>query len=98
LVYFSCHFMDLRGNASRRGLDTNWSSISSSLPGLLFAQPHNNSGANAQIVLAVVETVGDFGHEVLGLYGANGDVRRNWEINATASRHGMSAPKGALNL
>jgi hypothetical protein len=34
---------------------------------LLSAQPYNDTGANPQIVLAVVETVGDFGHEVLSL-------------------------------
>jgi hypothetical protein len=54
---------------------------------LLPAQPQNDSGANPQIVLAVVETVGDFGHEVLGLYGANGDVLGHFEINAAARRH-----------
>src|SRR5271155_4921520 len=30
---------------------------------LVFAQPKNNSAANPQIVRAVVETVGEFGHE-----------------------------------
>ena len=54
---------------------------------LLSAQPYNDSGANPQIVLAVVETIGDFGHEVLGLYGTNGDVPGHFEINAAARRH-----------
>src|SRR5580692_8239053 len=41
-------------------------------PRKLFpAEAQADPGANPQIVLAVVETVGNFGHEVLGLYGAN---------------------------
>jgi hypothetical protein len=44
--------------------------------------------ANPQIVLSVVETVGNFGHEVFGLYGANQDVSGHLDINAAARRHG----------
>ena len=35
---------------------------------LSTAEAQDDPGANPQIVLAVLETVGDFGHEVLGLY------------------------------
>lgn len=58
-------------------------------PRKLFpAEAQDDPGAKPQIVLAVVETVGDFGHEVLGLYGANRDVPGHLEINAAARRQG----------
>jgi hypothetical protein len=58
---------------------------------LLFAEPYDDAGAKPQIVLAVVETVGDFGHEVLGLYGADRDVLGHFEINA-AARDARTSP------
>jgi hypothetical protein len=54
---------------------------------LLFGEPDDDSGANPQVVLAVVETIWDFGHEVLGLRGANGDVSGHLDINAATRGH-----------
>lgn len=59
-----------------------------SLHGLLLAEPHIDSGAKAKVVLAVIEAVGDFGHEVLGLRGTNGNVPGDFDIDAAASGHG----------
>ena len=47
----------------------------------------NDPGTDPKIILAVVETIRQSGHEVLGLNGAHGDVRRDFEINTTARRH-----------
>jgi hypothetical protein len=41
------------------------------MPGELLAQAYHDSSANPQIILAVAEAIGNFGHEVLGLYRAN---------------------------
>jgi hypothetical protein len=55
---------------------------------LFSAEAQADPGANQQIILAIVETVGDIGRKVLRLYGANRDVLRHLEINAAARRHG----------
>jgi hypothetical protein len=53
----------------------------------LAAEAEHDSGAVAEIVLAVIQPVRDFCQKVLGLHGANGDVLGHFEINAAASRH-----------
>jgi hypothetical protein len=47
----------------------------------------NHSGANPQIVLAVVETVGESRHEILSLHGPGEDVPGNLEIDPAVRRH-----------
>src|ERR1700733_1222803 len=54
---------------------------------LRLAEAEDYSGAEPEIILAVVQAVRDFCHEVLGLYGANGDVLGQLEIEAAAGRH-----------
>ncbi len=54
---------------------------------MLLAKPEHDSSAEPEIVLAVIQPVRDFCQEVLGLYGANGDVLGHFEINAAACRH-----------
>jgi hypothetical protein len=55
---------------------------------LLLAKPEHDSSAEPEIVLAVIQPVWDFCHEVFGLYGADGNVLGQFEINAAACRHG----------
>jgi hypothetical protein len=51
------------------------------------AQPKNDSSTKAEIVLLVIETVGDFSDEVLSLYRANSEVLGHREINAAPNGH-----------
>ena len=51
------------------------------------AKPEHDSGTEPEIVLAVIQPVRDFCHEVLGLYWANGEVLGHFEINAAACCH-----------
>ena len=73
--------MGLGGNPSKRGLTLNRAArfhrafLDLLFAQLDFAQLHYDYGAKLQVILAVVETVGDFGHEVLGLYGTNGNLK-----------------------
>jgi hypothetical protein len=73
--------MGLGGNPSKRGLTRNRAArfhrafLDLLFAQLDFAQLHYDSGAKLQVILAVVETVGNFGHEVLGLHGTNGNLK-----------------------
>jgi hypothetical protein len=41
---------------------------------LSLAEPEYDSAAEPEIVLPVVESIGDLGEEILGLYGTNREV------------------------
>jgi hypothetical protein len=59
------------------------------------AEPEHDSGAKPKIILTIIDTVGEFRHEVFSLHGPNRDVLRYSDVQAAASRHreGVSSPR-----
>ncbi len=62
-----------------------------------FGEAEDDSGAETEIVLAVVQAVGEFGEEVLGLEGANRDDSGHLDIQATADGHGENVDWARLS-
>ena len=54
---------------------------------LFLAEAQNDPRADPQIVLAVVETIGQSRREVLGLHGTNRKLPGHFKINTAARRH-----------
>jgi len=50
-------------------------------------EPEDDSGAKPEVVLPIIEAVGDFRQEVLRLHGTNREVPRRTDINASSGGH-----------
>lgn len=63
-----------------------------------LAEAEDDSGAEAEIVLAVVEPIRNFCEEVLGLERTNGEVLRDGHVDAPTGGHGkMGLPSSLRN-
>jgi len=65
---------------------------------IVLAEAEDDSSAEAEIVLAVVESVRDSCQEIFGLHGANREVFGDLEVNSAAGGHcKMALPADLLD-
>jgi hypothetical protein len=54
---------------------------------IVSAEPENDSSAEPEVILPVVEPIGDFCQEVFSLHRANREVPGDFDVNSPTRRH-----------